>query len=371
MEEEEAGPSTRNGEEALCEEQILIEDPASQHSGTFADILKANTALQVAFYSEPTKVFTESEKLDFTDVIGDILFHLPEDVAMPSFVSTTRRDKYLIVSASDESSRDWLLKIAPSISIGAYRFHSIPANEIPKLKRGLLWLPGKQKHSDEELLKRLGKQNRNLSLENWRIFKRHEETHGVRLLVGVPEASITNLTSVNNRPQWSTVRAVFTPIEEVIKRKKLRKPSTPKPADHVREDPEDSVPPNTTAPTEVHNDPGPNNETFIISNGCSRAGKRKPDGDVSLGKDSTPESLSGKEPDQNHQTPLSGLQRPQLTKSMVKRMRKKRKDSESPSGKITAFFPGVEAKNSTPKSPMALTPAATEGMTVNNPPNEN
>lgn len=376
MAEEEAGPSAQNGEDALTDEQIINDDPVSQNYGTFAEILKANTALQVAFYSEPTKIFSESEKLDFIDTIGDILFKLPEDAAMPNFVSTTRRDKYLIISASDEYSRDWLLKIASSITIGAYKFHSIPANEIPKLKRGLLWLPGKLKRSDEELLDRLRKQNGNLSLENWKIIKRHEEPHGVRLLIGVPEQSINSLAAVENRPQWSTARATFTPIEEVIKRKKVKKPDAPKPDEPERDTivSEDAVQPNIVPTVEKVNDeesdkdPGPSNTTFTISKGCSRAEKRKPEADISLGKDSTPESEAEnrRQQVQAYQTPP---QRPPLvTKSMARRNRKKMKENESPAGKITAFFPGAEAHNSTPKS--SLEKPETAGMSVSNHPPE-
>lgn len=309
-------------------------DPTSQ-IGTFADIIKSNVHLQVAFYKETLNIFTESDKLDFVDLIGDIIYQTPDGSVMPSFMATGRRDRYLIVTASDEFSRDWLLSEASNLKLDGIPLVCIPAKEIPKLKRGLLWLPGKQKFTNDELLKRLKKQNANLQVERWRVFTRHEEPHGIRLLIGIPEEFVELLNSIENKPQWSTMRGQFTPLEEVIRRKRDRKPV-----------PESTKSQSSAVLADV------NSNSNIGKEVTSKAGKRKPESDVSLGR-SSPTKESGKERETVF-TPKTALSRTPPPKVSIKRGSKKRKeDDKESSTKITEFFQGVDVINSTPRSVLA------------------
>lgn len=202
------------------EGEVSLPEP----SESFAEKTKTNIAMQVAVFTEPAYIFSEADKLDFLDVMGDMLHDVPSDMAMPTFVSTIRRDKYILVTSANEYSKNWLFNAIPKLGLwNGFKTLAIPAKEIPKLVKGLLWLPGKKKLSNEIILDRISKQNPLLKTSSWRIYSRHEEEHGTRLSVGVDECNAKHLSEIDNKPQWSTSRGVFTPIEALIAKKKTLK----------------------------------------------------------------------------------------------------------------------------------------------------
>lgn len=198
-----------------------MEGIPSSHKMSFADKIKSNPAMQIAVYAEPMREFKESDKLEFLDAVGDAIFEITEGSEVPQFLFTARRGPYIIVESANEKSQTWLKNIVPTLNIlEGSKLNVIPANEITKLKKGLLWLPGKKKLPNDDLLKRIKKQNPELQATKWKVFSRHEEEHGIRLLIGIEEESVKAMLCKENKPQWSTSRAQYTPIEEVIKRKK-------------------------------------------------------------------------------------------------------------------------------------------------------
>lgn len=317
-------------------ENTYFTAPEEGGKQSFAEKLKINPDLQVAVFSEPLKLFTENDKLDFVDAVGNILFELPEGDEMPEFISTVRKDRYIIITASDEKSKEWLEQIIPNLTLLNLKWSTMPANEIPKMKKGLLWLPGRQKFSNEDIVKRIAKQNPDLNPTNWRIFSRHEEDHGVRLLLGVTENAMEAMGKKENKPQWSTVRAQFTPIEEVIQRKKDRirvkhgKSGKERPTNEERK------------------------ETVLNP---ERAAKRKPEGDVSLTETGTGSPVVDMAIKEDYEkgllgdrddpfTPTRSLPRsPSATKSMQRPTKKQKwlnpgqsQKIENTLGKITNFF---------------------------------
>lgn len=185
-----------------------------ENNSTFAAVLKNNEDLQVAFYADPPKPFSSENRLDFVDAMGDIIAK-SDDV--PYFESTVCRDNFLIVTAGDDFSYQWLLTNAVNVDIGqGFPLKLMPAREIPKLKKILLWLPGRRILPDAEILVRFGKANPSISCKEWRVFSRKDEPHGCRLLVGVDEASFGNLQAVHLKPYWSTVRGQVTPVDDMI-----------------------------------------------------------------------------------------------------------------------------------------------------------
>lgn len=191
---------------------------------TFAEKLKSNPDYQVGICTEPARVFKEEETLEFLDAVGNALFQLPEESAIPTFLSTVRRDHYIIVTATDEYSRNWLLNSTTGLSIWeGSKINAIPAKEIPKLEKGLLWFPGKQKLENEELLRRMKRQNPVIKNLQWKIFSRHEEPHGTRLFIGIDQESYKHVKSIGNQLYWSTSRAQFTPLDTLTSRKRDHK----------------------------------------------------------------------------------------------------------------------------------------------------
>lgn len=191
---------------------------------TFAEKLKSNPDFQVGVYTDPVRVFTEEEMLEFLDAVGNMLFQLPEESTIPTFQSTVRRDHYIVVTATDEYSHNWLLNAATALPIWeGSKINAIPAKEIPKLEKGLLWFPGKQKLENEELVRRIKRQNPELKNLQWKIFTRHEEPHGTRLFIGIDPESHQHIKSAENRLYWSTSRAQFTSLETLTSRKRDQK----------------------------------------------------------------------------------------------------------------------------------------------------
>lgn len=185
---------------------------------TFADKVN-NSELQAAICCDPPRVFSEENKLEFIDAIGDLLWSLPvEQTEIPTFENTSSRGGYLLVTATNIFSKNWLMERVSSLQVweGAC-LKAVPATQVPKLKKVLLWLPGKRKLQSQELLRRIEKLNPSLNTQEWRIYSRHEETHGIRLLIGIDELSLSAIKNMNFKPHWASTRAHVTPVEDLKK----------------------------------------------------------------------------------------------------------------------------------------------------------
>lgn len=199
-------------------EEVISKDPEASKScwdntASFAAVVKSNESLQVAFYTDPQMPFTSEDRLDFIDAMGDLIVN-SDDV--PCFESTVCRGNFLIVTAENEFSFEWLLSYAVNIEIGKGSCLKVmPASQIPKLKKIVLWLPGRKRLPEAEMLFRLGKANPTMSCSEWRVFSRKDEVHGCRLLIGVDEATFAKLQAVNMKPYWSTVRGQVTPVDDM------------------------------------------------------------------------------------------------------------------------------------------------------------
>lgn len=217
-------PTPNNSTGILSQETTIAAQTSESETMSFADKLKLNPDLQVAVSTESLRVLTDGERLDFIDSIGDAIAAIPEGEKSPKFLSTVRRDTHIIVTADDEFSRDWLMMLLPNTRLwGDEQVKVMLAKNLPKMKKGLLWLPGKKTLEDKEITSRLRKQNPGINMENLRIMSRHHEEHGTRLAVSLDQATFEYMSELEFKPFWSTVRAQFTPIEDVVKRRKEAK----------------------------------------------------------------------------------------------------------------------------------------------------
>lgn len=210
----------------ICDD-APVEDVAGALKGgaTFSEVLKSteNEDLQLAIATEPPRDFTGDDRLDFIDAMGEKICSQPENSFVPNYENTFCRGNYLIVTARDKFSFDWLLSNITSFEVWqGHTFTVIPVTEIPKLKKALLWLPGKKPIADEECLSRLNKMNPGSKCLTWKIFSRKDELHGSRFLIGIEEGI---LQSINLKPYWSTIRGQITVTDEVDRARnfKLRK----------------------------------------------------------------------------------------------------------------------------------------------------
>lgn len=320
---------------------------------SFADKIKINADLQVALFTEPLRVFSEIEKLDLADAIANELHKHPNDSELPSFLSTIRRGHYIIVTACNEASRDWLMSIVPSLVVFSdSKLLSIPARDIGKLKKGLLWLPGREKLSNEILLQRIQRQNAGLKTQEWRIYSRHEEPHGTRLLLGIDSESLERIVAQGNCPQWSITRAKFTPIEEVVARKRqkrleqtVQKPDVDSEKDESRTGKEKEA---HAAAAEVCVEDAKGEPVKTVSQDKvtpQKSAKRKPEEDVSPSSTSPRAGgpITGKSGDDNHPSTSSQAKLSAVRPRKAKRM----KDN---SGKITEFITREKRSSSLPRT---------------------
>lgn len=295
---------------------------------TFAEKVKYDVALQLALYAEPARVMTEVDKLDFLDAIRDELYVLPDNITMPHFLATACRDQYIIVTAADHQSKNWLIDTAPKLMVWKdHIIKAIHANAIPKLVKGLLWLPGRRKISNEDILKGLKKQNPSLNVLNWKIFKRHEESHGTRLAAGIDEESAKVIASMDNKPQWSTSRAVYTPVSDMITRRK---------AERARREVNKNVVPKTDINIGlVQNKPPPTKNPPLANKEMAKNTqqlKRKPEGEAG-----SPQSEITPQKEQTY----AFRPKLQLLRSPTKSLRpgkKKKTDDKENSGNLMSYL---------------------------------
>lgn len=186
-------------------------------ASSFAEVVKGPVQFQIAIKTEPLRQFSPEDRLEFIDAVGEAIFE--ESDGLPLFESTTIRGNFLMVTAIDEFSFNWLIAKAPLINVWhGFVIKACSAADIPKIKKALLWIPGKKLLPTAELLNRLEKVNPSLGCKTWRVFSRKEETHGCRLLIGFEETWLESLLALKMKPFWSTVRAQITMIGEVKKR---------------------------------------------------------------------------------------------------------------------------------------------------------
>lgn len=219
----------------------------SASAPSFAEVLKGPSQFQVAIKSEPLRQFSAEDRLDFIDAVGDKIFEASD--VLPHFESTTLKGDFIIVTANDQFSFDWLISKVPEINIwDGFCLIAFPADEIPKIKKALLWLPGRKTVSAAEALCRLEKANPSLGCKNWRVFSKKVETYGCRLLIGLEEIWLEALTALEMKPYWSTVRAQVTLVEEVKKRRRRSQPARRNKANKITIDIDSEAPIETISP---------------------------------------------------------------------------------------------------------------------------
>lgn len=213
----------RLGKKIVNNKPIEKSSEAWSSEATFAEVVRNNEELQLAISTVPPKEFTGEDRLDFIDSMGELIFTKAVNSVAPKFENTHCRGNYLIVTAADKFSFDWLKSNVTAFEIWqGFTISVMPVADIPKLKKALLWLPGRKAVSDEESLSRLNKMNPESKCLTWKIFSRKEESHGTRFLIGIDESL---LQSTNMNPYWSTIRGQITLTDDADRERnfKLRK----------------------------------------------------------------------------------------------------------------------------------------------------
>jgi hypothetical protein len=142
-------------------------------------------------------------------VIGRLVDELPEEGLTPTLVDSYWTKGVAILVCHDEATKHWLTTTAPTME--PWEGSRLKAEELDALltyKTVAAWVPGPVEET-EQYFSRLRRLNWGLDTGNWRVYKRREEPHAVRLVPSVDAASITMLEGLNWRPFSAVSQAVF------------------------------------------------------------------------------------------------------------------------------------------------------------------
>lgn len=197
--------------------------PARHWQAGYAQVALGDKNLQVVVGREGQGdlPFSEDQLLEFLDAVGEAITQTPTGSGTPlQFSSTHLWRGQLLVTAANQASKDWLLRSLNEIRPwGDVNLVALDPATL-RLKRALLWVPGKKALSDKDTLSALERQNPGLACSKWKVWNRKMEPQGLSLVVGVDEKSITTLQGLNFQPYYSATRAQVTLTTHRVKGKK-------------------------------------------------------------------------------------------------------------------------------------------------------
>ena len=180
--------------------------------GSYADAASPrDMKVVITKKADPEAGFTGAELETFREAICVAADKQDGEGKSPlRFHSTKMTGNSIIVTASDKHSRDWILEMAVSAHpLPGHELEAIELSKIVRLQRAMLWIQGKWTAPLPMVFKRLEMQNPGLNTRQWRVYYRKDEPKGLRLVMGVDEASIEVLRGTNFRPYLRLDRAHF------------------------------------------------------------------------------------------------------------------------------------------------------------------
>ncbi|CAG9817160.1 unnamed protein product [Phaedon cochleariae] len=183
---------------------------------SYANATSGPSELQLAIMraGRPEDEFDQSDVLDFSDAVGDLIAGIQTEVRIPR-LQTHSVGGRLVVTAADEFSLAYLRE-----TIGTIRpwkdveLVAVPVQALLRHLRVHIRIPGRRHQSNQETLTALERANKGLSTRWWRVFSRAVENRGLRLTVGVDEEALVFLRTLNLQPYMKAVRAQVTPLDK-------------------------------------------------------------------------------------------------------------------------------------------------------------
>ena len=127
----------------------------------------------------------------------------------PKLVDSYWTKRAAIMICQDESTNDWLAARVPSLAAWeGSRLKLVGLDALPTYKRVVAWFPGPAEDAERYLL-RFCRLNQGLDTRHWRVYKRKEESNGVRLVLSIDTVSVTVLERLKWRPFSGVGQATF------------------------------------------------------------------------------------------------------------------------------------------------------------------
>ena len=186
---------------------------SGQRVGSYADAAAPrDMKVVITKKDDPEAGFTGAELDSFREAICEAADKHAEEGKPPlRFQGTKMTGNSITVTASDRHSRDWILEMAVSAHpLPEHELEAIELSKIVRLQRAMLWIQGKWTPPLPMVFKRLEVQNPGLNTRHWRVYDRKDEPKGLRLVLGVDEASVEVLRGLNFRPYLRLDRAHLT-----------------------------------------------------------------------------------------------------------------------------------------------------------------
>jgi hypothetical protein len=135
----------------------------------------------------------------------------------PKSEGVIRSTGKLVVRCADQTTSDWLRRVAPTWDWEGKRLEAIPVSELPKLARHRLFVPDLPgiETSVESVLTLLRGQNQGLLTERWSVFSSRRSGPGVLVNLGIDEESLQALRELNFRPYYGALRLTVRAVRPV------------------------------------------------------------------------------------------------------------------------------------------------------------
>ncbi len=124
---------------------------------------------------------------------------------VPKFERSGLKQGAFWVTCTDQSSYDWLLQQAPSISAWEDDAFTIVKADFLKLKKVFMIVPGPDREP-KHILTTLSFQNPGLKTDRWQVWARKVETKHLLLTIGVDDESLRVLRQLDMRPHYELSR---------------------------------------------------------------------------------------------------------------------------------------------------------------------
>ena len=165
-------------------------------SRSFANTAKC-TKVAIVAKNHTEKPLTNDDLSAIEEAIVDELpgYKLGESI---KFGGISFRPGMLLINCESNATVDWLRNIIPNLTNWkGEKLVACVGDEIPRDHVAIMYLPRSAERSDSSLLEIISTQNREVSIESWKVLRAKREGGGVLLHIGIDDQSRTQIEKQN------------------------------------------------------------------------------------------------------------------------------------------------------------------------------
>lgn len=203
------GPKRPRSEDNSPKEKIVKKAKQVQQSATEASTSASykqtleckRVGILPAQYPE-VLLTTEQLKAIQDDILNKIIEN-KKGTIKPSFLGSTYKPGWMILSCADEATVEWLRSIAPQIKPweGA-DLRVVDEAELPRPKILVGYFPNSEKDNNSKILDFVEGQNQGLEVSEWRVLRRTTENKTALLTLSIDQKSDDKLKTLNYKVNY-------------------------------------------------------------------------------------------------------------------------------------------------------------------------